>query len=412
MAWQKESGPVSAEVAAASEAAAPAATVVGNVVAWPAPEQVANYVRSLTDFTMEPSPVGEHDHMGAIIAEAILQAGINYRNVVLPRVRKLRDDYPDARTTSGFAALLLRVGTAELLQYSGEKVERVEALTQLLLDEQVETKADLQVWLAHEGNLERLRELSGIGPKTVDYLQMLAGLDTSAIDCHLALFLEQAGVAVTTYAERKAIIDAAADLLGVTRVELDYSIWKYMADRAERRKSGRAAGADEDDDGGKDADAAHYLLSSYREAMLEHLLIGELMRKSWPTPLEVFKPQVDAVGIDLLLVRDGVTRAVQLETSKIDARTRSVNVHTSLWDRPRPCVIWTLFDGDTLELKEFLWLGEPGRPLPPMDELAAARHTKADAQGYKAERPALRVVPKRWFKRLTSVEELLQELFG
>lgn len=143
MAWQKESGPVSAEVAAASEAAAPAATVVGNVVAWPAPEQVANYVRSLTDFTMEPSPVGEHDHMGAIIAEAILQAGINYRNVVLPRVRKLRDDYPDARTTSGFAALLLRVGTAELLQYSGEKVERVEALTQLLLDEQVETKADL-----------------------------------------------------------------------------------------------------------------------------------------------------------------------------------------------------------------------------------------------------------------------------
>lgn len=27
-------------------------------------------------------------------------------------------------------------------------------------------------------------------------------------------------------------------------------------------------------------DAAHYLLSSYREAMLEHLLIGEMMRKS------------------------------------------------------------------------------------------------------------------------------------
>lgn len=163
------------------------------------------------------------------------------------------------------------------------------------------------------------------------------------------------------------------------------------------------------------ADAAHYLYSSYREAMLEHLLLGELMRVAWRNdwrkPLGVYKPQVDSAGVDVVLVRDGVTRPVQLKTSKIGGRARAVNVHRSLWERPGSCVIWTWFDPETLELKEFLWLGEPGQPLPPLEELKEARHTKGNAQGYKAPRPALRVVPKRWFKRLTSVEDLLTTLF-
>jgi len=287
----------------------------------------------------------------------------------------------------------------------------VEALSRFFLDEQVESEADLKAWLTNEANLARLRQLPGVGPKTVDYLQILAGLDTSAIDRHLALFLAQAGVEAGTYEERKAVIDAAAGLLGVDRAVLDYSIWRYMSDRAARGETRRPGGVDEDDGGDEDPDRAHYLLSSYREAMLEHLLIGELMRKSWPTPLEVYKPQVDSVGVDLLLVRDGVARAVQLKTTKIGGRADSVKVHTSLWERPGRCVIWTLFDPDTLELKEFLWLGEPSQPLPPVDDLEVARHTKGNAQGYKAFRPALRVVPRKWFKRLTSVEELTEELF-
>lgn len=89
-----------------------------------------------------------------------------------------------------------------------------------------------------------------------------------------------------------------------------------------------------------------------------------------------------------------------------------MNVHTTLWQRPRSCVIWTWFDPETLELKEFFWLGEPGRPLPPLNELKVAKHTRGNAQGEKGDRPALRVVEKKWFKRLASVEELFNELFG
>lgn len=109
---------------------------------------------------------------------------------------------------------------------------------------------------------------------------------------------------------------------------------------------------------------------------------------------------------------DGVTRYVHLEATKIGGTTGAVNVHKSLWSRPGSCVIWAWFDPETLELKEFLWLGEPGQPLPPLEELKIARPTKGNAQGYQAPRPPLRVVPKKWFKRVSSVEELLQELFG
>jgi len=128
--------------------------------------------------------------------------------VVWPRIQRLRQEHPEARTTSGFAGLLEQVGAGSLLGFRGAKPERDKALTRFFLGERVETEADLKAWLTREENLTRLRHLPGIGPKTVDYLQILAGLDTSEIDRHLALFLEQAGVEANTYEERKAIIDA------------------------------------------------------------------------------------------------------------------------------------------------------------------------------------------------------------
>lgn len=152
----------------------------------------------------------------------------------------------------------------------------------------------------------------------------------------------------------------------------------------------------------------HYTQSSYREAMLEHLLIGELMRHLWPKTLEVCKPQVDAAGYDLILQSDGVLRHVQLKTSTLTAVTASVNLHVELWKRQGGCVIWTRFDPETLALKEFWWLGES---LPTMDELAVAKHTKGNAEGVKALRPSLRVVPKGCFTRLGSVAELVERLF-
>lgn len=159
----------------------------------------------------------------------------------------------------------------------------------------------------------------------------------------------------------------------------------------------------------------HTRLSSYREALLEHLLVGEMMKGLWPRgiTMDVCKPQVDATGYDLLLQCDGVMRHVQLKSSVSGSATARVNVHLELTRRQGGCVVWTHFAPEDLRFSHFLWLGgPPGEPLPDLSDCRVARHVKGNAQGFKAERPNLRVVPRFRFSEVPDVPALLERLFG
>ena len=160
----------------------------------------------------------------------------------------------------------------------------------------------------------------------------------------------------------------------------------------------------------------HSTRSSYREAVIEHLFVGDLLRASWrhgTTFIEVLKPQVDDAGYDLLLEANGWARHVQLKASFHGARTASQKVHLALERKPGGCVVWVQFDPLSLELGPFLWFGSrPGHKLPSLTSFKVAKHTKGDATGRKAERPNIRVVPKSKFDQLASVDELLERLFG
>jgi hypothetical protein len=80
--------------------------------------------------------------------------------------------------------------------------------------------------------------------------------------------------------------------------------------------------------------------------------------------------------------------------------------------KPDGCVIWIVFDPDTLKLGPFLWLGAPaGQPLPPLGD-RVARHAEADSTGMKAPRPNPRVVSKKSFEELDKMEEVVEALFG
>jgi len=205
----------------------------------------------------------------------------------------------------------------------------------------------------------------------------------------------------------------------VDDVDVEYrTLWKRWSSwqqnsRLEEDDSEEAVVSDIQDEGlSKQEAGVDSTLSTYREVMLEHLLLGELMRRLWPVPLEISKPQVDASGYDLILECKGVLRHVQLKTSKVEAATASVNVHVELWKRQGGCVIWSRFDPASLVFTEFWWVGGPSQPLPPVDELDVARHSKGNSKGDKLARPLQRVMPKNAFKRLTSVDELLEHLFG
>lgn len=159
----------------------------------------------------------------------------------------------------------------------------------------------------------------------------------------------------------------------------------------------------------------HFLKSSYREKLIEHLFISELLKKSWRSgncALEFSKPEVDRQGYDIIAEENGIIRHIQLKTSHSMAKASKQKVHIALATKPSGCVVWIFFNENTLELGPFLFFGGPaGEPLPNLDGFKIAKHTKGNAEGLKAERPSIRDVPKSRFTRYQTMDELYKRLF-
>lgn len=92
-------------------------------------------------------------------------------------------------------------------------------------------------------------------------------------------------------------------------------------------------------------------------------------------------------------------------------RTASVPINTRLASKPSACVIWMSYDPETLDIAGWRWFGGlAGKPLPDLGD-RKARHTRANAQGVKAGRPGVRILPARKFDRIGSIAELTDRLF-
>ena len=200
--------------------------------------RLIEYLDSQPRFSIQEQSEGTYDHMGATIADAILQAGTTYATVVRPRVKTILERYPAARTTTAFIELLNTVGAKTVLNWADdEKPNRVVALASFLHAQAIDTEEDLRQWLSNDDNHAKIQTLKGVGPKTADYLRMLVQHQTTAVDRHAYRLLEEAGLGKLRYEDARAILDASADTLGVERTTFDYSVWLFMSQRRKRRPS-------------------------------------------------------------------------------------------------------------------------------------------------------------------------------
>ena len=162
-------------------------------------------------------------------------------------------------------------------------------------------------------------------------------------------------------------------------------------------------------------DEQHFLNSSFREKLIEHLFVGELLKLAWQKAhcsMEIARPEVDNRGYDLIAESQGIARHIQLKASRLGAKAASQSVQHALVDKPSGCVLWIYFNEATLELGPFLFYGgAPGKPLPPIAGFKPAKHTKANAQGIKASKPGLAVVPRTKFSKLDSIQAVYDALF-
>jgi hypothetical protein len=165
---------------------------------------------------------------------------------------------------------------------------------------------------------------------------------------------------------------------------------------------------------GNGRDAPFWLDSACLEKLLEHRFVAELTTKLWLDGIrdfEVLRSEVDCHGYDLVVQARGITRHIQLKAMAVGGQRRRVNVNTRLVTKPCGCVIWMIYDPDTLRLGPFLWFGsEPNQPLPPLGD-RMAKHTKGNAAGVKAEKPGHRLIPKSSFSKLPDMHSLCGVLF-
>ncbi|WP_210285058.1 HhH-GDP family DNA glycosylase [Mesorhizobium neociceri] len=171
-----------------------------------------------------------YEHAGALLADAVLQAGLSYRSVVMPRVGRILKEFPDADRVSALICLVKKGCTAHLLDWQhSTKVERFEHLVVFLHKAKMDTTEDIRTALKSDAFCADLLLLDGVGPKTIDYMACLVGIESIAVDRHIRTFAARAGVNNGDYDFLKNAFCYAADLLSISRREFDAWVWSREA---------------------------------------------------------------------------------------------------------------------------------------------------------------------------------------
>ena len=109
------------------------------------------------------------------------------------------------------------------------KLKRFQSIIDFLIENSIQTTNELLIHLNNGSNIQSFLSIPGIGNKTIDYFFKLMHVDTIAVDRHIIKFLNQAEINFNNYQCAKRIVEFTADMLNVSRRDIDYSIWNYMS---------------------------------------------------------------------------------------------------------------------------------------------------------------------------------------
>lgn len=172
------------------------------------------------------------DHMGAIIADAVLQQRNRYEPTVRSRVESIISDWPDAKTTSGLQKRIAAGGLAEVIRWTGEdRLHEVEEIADVLSELGIETHDELSAALSSDPRRTEVRAALGkvkhVGPKTLDYFDILVGYSGTAIDDRIRCVADYAGIHDLSYDHLHTVIEEAAESHDWDLRNLDYALWQW-----------------------------------------------------------------------------------------------------------------------------------------------------------------------------------------
>lgn len=194
---------------------------------------LAEYIKSIDELSLvNKRRDSGYTHIGALFTDIILQAGLNYKSVVKPRVEKIMLDFPEAKNLDSLKFAIKKHSLEKVLNWKHSvKLERFNNLVTFCSARNINSCVDLTRFLSHKDNRILFLSVKGLGPKTLDYTMKLLNFDTIAVDRHIIGFMESAGLNHINYNNTKKTVEFAADLLNVSRSSLDETIWYYMSSK-------------------------------------------------------------------------------------------------------------------------------------------------------------------------------------
>jgi hypothetical protein len=156
----------------------------------------------------------------------------------------------------------------------------------------------------------------------------------------------------------------------------------------------------------------HFENSSLREIIVEHQFVGAALKCLWGAGIvdaEILRSEFDGFGYDLVLTKGDVVRHVQLK-SGLDLKP--VGISRLLTEKPSGCVVFIQINNN-LDMGPYFWFGSEAKcQLPEIDSLGATKRTTPNSQGLKPTRSRHHDVPAKRFKKIETLEGLLETLLG
>lgn len=190
------------------------------------------------------------EHMGGLIVDSALQRRNRYAATVAPRVAKIIQAWPEAATVTGFRALSgngdtsnfdwsLNTGLAGLgkvIDWSSPTrlIQMAETAT-VFADHDIDTTEQLRTALKdpeRRASLRaQLRRVRNIGPKTLDYFDILCGInEAAAVDSRIRRAATRAGITNHRYDHLREVMFTAANTRSWQLTDLDAVLWAAHED--------------------------------------------------------------------------------------------------------------------------------------------------------------------------------------
>jgi len=200
--------------------------------------RLADYITNDLDLDMiSPKDCFYKNHIAALFTDIILQSGMNYNFIVAPRINYILKTYPNVLSIKQFTSIIATDGIENIMKWNHPvKLQRMLDLLLFCRQRGVNTSNEIRIFLSSSKNQEDFLTVKGIGNKTLDYLLKLLNTETVAVDRHIFSYVEKAGIESKDYKFVKLIVEYAADIIGVSRRTMDYSIWYYMSDISKTNK--------------------------------------------------------------------------------------------------------------------------------------------------------------------------------